>query len=87
MAEVHLPQTLVPLFTGLPRQVEVEAGTVAAALARLDERWPGLQARLCEPGPVLRPHIRVFVDRRPAELDTPVAPGERIDVMTAISGG
>jgi molybdopterin converting factor small subunit len=67
--------------------VELEAATVADALAHLDRRWPGLQARLCEPGPVLRPHIRVFVDRRPAGLDTPVGPGQRVDVITAITGG
>jgi molybdopterin converting factor small subunit len=36
---------------------------------------------------VLRRHIRVFVDSRPAELDTPVAAGQRVDVLTAISGG
>jgi molybdopterin synthase sulfur carrier subunit len=87
MPALRLPLTLLPLFPGLQREVEVEALTVADALARLDERWPGLRDRLCEPGPVLRPHIRVFVDRRPAQLDTPVAAGQRVDVLTAISGG
>jgi molybdopterin converting factor small subunit len=87
MPELHLPLTLLPLFPGLAREVDVDAITVADALARLDERWPGLRDRLCEPGPVLRPHIRVFVDSRPAELDTPVAAGQRVDVLTAISGG
>lgn len=87
MTELRLPVTLLPLFPGLERDVEVDATTVADALARLDERWPGLRDRLCEPGPVLRPHIRVFVDQRPAELDTPVTGGQRVDVLTAISGG
>jgi molybdopterin converting factor small subunit len=87
MPELHLPATLLPLFPGLAREVEVDGITVADALARLDERWPGVRDRLCEPGPVLRRHIRVFVDRRPAELDTPVAAGQRVDVLTAISGG
>jgi sulfur-carrier protein len=87
MPDLRLPLTLLPLFPGLERDVEVDATTVADALASLDERWPGLRDRLCEPGPVLRPHIRVFVDRRPAQLDTPVAAGQRVDVLTAISGG
>jgi molybdopterin converting factor small subunit len=87
MAELHLPPTLLPLFAGLDRRVDVEGATVGAALADLDKRWPGLQARLCEPGPVLRRHIKVFVDRRPAELDTALAPGQRVDVISAISGG
>jgi molybdopterin converting factor small subunit len=87
MPELHLPPTLLPLFPGLGREVDVDGTTVADALARLDERWPGLRDRLCEPGPVLRPHIRVFVDRCPAELDTPVAAGQRVDLLTAITGG
>ena len=87
MAEVHLPKTLLPLFAGLEPVVEAEGATVAEALAALDARWPGLMDRLCEPGPRLRRHIRVFVERDPAELGTPVADGARIDVLAAITGG
>ncbi len=87
MAEVHLPKTLLPLFAGLEPVVTADGATVADALAALDRRWPGLLDRLCEPGPRLRRHIRVFVERNPAELATPVHGGERIDVLAAITGG
>jgi molybdopterin converting factor small subunit len=87
MADLHLPSTLTPLFAGLPRRVEIEAATVADALARLEEQWPGLRDRLCEPGPALRTHIHVYVDRERATLDTALAPNSRIDVIAAISGG
>ena len=87
MADVHLPSTLSPLFPGLPRRVEVDAATVAAALDRLEERWPGLRDRLCEPGPAIRPHIHVYVDKERAKLDTRLEPGSRVDVIAAISGG
>jgi len=87
VAEVHLPKTLLPLFAGLEPVLSAEAGTVGDALKALDDSWPGLMDRLCEPGPRLRPHIRVFVDGTPAELTTPVDPGKRIDVLTAITGG
>ncbi len=86
-AAVHLPRTLMPLFDGLPRHVDVEAPTVAAAIDQLDDQWPGLRDRLCEPGPLLRPHIHVYVDRERAALDTPLANGARVDVIAAISGG
>jgi molybdopterin converting factor small subunit len=87
MADVRLPSTLPPLFQGLPRRLELDAATVAEAIERLDERWPGMFDRLCEPGPVLRRHINVYVDRERAELDTPLGAGSRLDVIAAISGG
>ena len=93
MADVHLPPTLPPLFPGLPRQLELDAGSVGEALERLEERWPGLRDRVCEPAGdgsdavVFRPHVRAFVDGERAELATPLAAGSRLDVIAAISGG
>ena len=87
MAELHLPATLPPLFVELPRHVQVDAATVDEAIDRLDERWPGLRDRLCEPGPALRRHINVYVDRERGDLHTPIGAGSRVDVIAAISGG
>jgi molybdopterin converting factor small subunit len=87
MADVHLPSTLTPLFPGLPRHVDVAAGTVNGAIDELESRWPGVRDRLCEPGPELRRHIHVYVDRERAGLDTPLAAGSRVEVIAAISGG
>ena len=87
MCQIQLPPTLTPLFDGLPRRVEIDAATVAEALAELEQRWPGLQDRLCEPGPALRQHIHVYVDQERAGLDTVLEPRSRVDVIAAISGG
>ena len=87
MAELHLPSTLSPLFAGLPRRLEVDASTVDEALDQLEERWPGFRDRLCEPGPALRQHIHVYVDRQRAGLDTALEARSRVDVIAAISGG
>jgi molybdopterin converting factor small subunit len=87
MADVHLPMTLVPLFAGLPRRLELDAPTVDEAIGQLDSRWPGLRDRLCEPGPTIRPHIHVYGDRERAGLETPLEPRSRVDVIAAISGG
>ncbi len=87
MAELFLPSTLRPLFAGLPRHLEIDALTVDDALDRLDERWPGLRARLCEPGTALRRHIHVYVDQERAALETALEARSRVDVIAAISGG
>jgi sulfur-carrier protein len=87
MAELHLPAVLPPLFPGLPRELEIEAATVHEAIDQLNEKWPGLRDRLVEPGPKLRPHINVYVDRERGGLETELAAGSRLDVIAAISGG
>jgi len=87
MAELYLPSTLPPLFPGLPRRLEIEAATVQQAIDRVDEQWPGFRNRLCEPGPAIRRHINVYVDRERAGLDTALDARSRVDVIAAISGG
>lgn len=87
MAELHLPPVVLSLFPGLPRELEVEAATVNEAIDRLNQQWPGLRDRLVEPGPKLRPHINVYVDRERGGLETELAAGSRLDVIAAISGG
>ena len=90
MADVHLPMTLLPLFPGLPRRLDVDAATVGrgrraarGALAR-----PARPAS-CGPEPPaeLRPHIHVYVDRERAGLGTELDARSRVDVIAAISGG
>ena len=87
MAELHLPAVLPPLFPGLPRELDVDAETVSDAIDRLNEQWPGLRDRLVEPGPRLRPHINVYVDRTRAGLESNLEAASRVDVIAAISGG
>lgn len=87
MADVRLPSTLEPLFPGLPRQANVQAATVGDVIDHLEHEWPGIRDRLCEPGPTLRRHIHVYVNRERAKLDTPVAEQSRVDFIAAISGG
>ena len=87
MATVHLPRSLVALFPAAERRVEVDARTVAEAIRALEAQWPGMLDRLCEPGPVLREHINVFVDRERAGLDTPIQRASVVHIVPAVSGG
>lgn len=87
MAQVHVPRSLAALFPEVPRRVEIEAVDVTTLIRELDRRYPGMWDRLCEPGPRLRPHMRAFVDRRPATLDTALEAGSVVHIIPAVSGG
>jgi molybdopterin converting factor small subunit len=84
---VTLPGNLVRLFPGAVRQLELPAATVREMIEALDARWPGMRDRLCDARPAIRRHINIFVQGRRATLETPLAPGAEVTVLTAISGG
>ena len=84
---VSLPPVLLALFPGAVGRVEVAASTVGEAIEALDGRWPGMRDRLCDSRPAVRRHINIFVEGRRATLDTRLAPGAEVFVLTAISGG
>lgn len=87
MATVLLPRSLLALFPGVERRHDVTAGTVASVIDALDATVPGLRDRLVTSGPRLRPHINVFVDGDPADLDTAVIGTSVVHVIPAVSGG
>lgn len=84
---VHLPAALAGLFAGCPRQAQVHGATVDDAISALNRSWPGLRDRICDGSPALRRHMRVFVRGELGRLDTPLANGDELFVVTAISGG
>ena len=86
---VTLPAPLLRLFPGAVRRVELPpaVGSVAEVVDRLEARWPGMRDRLCDSRPAIRRHINVFVDGERAKLETPLAPGTEVFVITAITGG
>ena len=84
---VTLPANLVRLFPDAVRRVELPASSVGDMIDGLDARWPGMRDRLCDSRPALRRHINVFVEGRRASLETRLAPGAEVTVLTAISGG
>ncbi|MEX0852067.1 MAG: MoaD/ThiS family protein [Bauldia sp.] len=84
---VRLPAVLVNLFPGAERRVELSVSTVADLIEALDGRWPGMGDRLCDSTPAIRRHINVFVDGERATLQTRLAPGADVFILTAMSGG
>jgi sulfur-carrier protein len=89
VATVNLPRSLVALFRDPPpRHLEVSAASLADLVTRLDERWPGMRDRVCEPGPQLREHINVFVDgRRERDLAAALSDASVVHIIPAVAGG
>jgi sulfur-carrier protein len=87
VATVHLPRSLVALFPGTERRVDVGGATVAEVITALDATVPGMRNRLVDAGPTLRAHINVYVDGDPADLTTPVPATATVHIIPAVSGG
>ena len=84
---VRLSPLLVSLFPDAERLVELSACTVDEMIDALDAHWPGMRDRICDSTPAIRRHMNVFVDGKRATLETPLAPGADVFILTAISGG
>lgn len=88
--KVTIP-TALRRITGNADVVEVEPGDVREIIARLDESYSGLRARICEDDGKLRRFINIYVDgediRFLDNLATRVADGAEISIVLAIAGG
>src|SRR6185369_12636811 len=86
MATFHLPSTLRTLADGAD-QVEVPGGTVGEALRQLERTHPRLAGWVLDERGALRRHVSLFVNEERAAPESPVAPGDQVHIVPAISGG
>ena len=88
-------QVLIPTplqkFTNEEATVSLEASSVDGLLAALDQRFPGLQGRLCDEHGKLRRFLNVYVNSEDIRfLDnqaTPLADGDEVSIVPAVAGG
>ena len=87
---IRIPTQLRPLAGG-NATVEVEGGTVAAALKGLEVAHPGFQDRLFDESGKLRRFVNIFLAEEDIRfldgLDTPVTPGSTLSIVPAVAGG
>lgn len=78
-------------FTSGADLVEVEAGTVQQVLDKLESKYPGIRASVCDESGSLRRFINIYVDgedvRFMDNLATTASDGAEIAIVPAISGG
>lgn len=86
MALVRLRGPLKQLAGGSAEQA-VEGGTVSELLHELERAQPAVSGWILDERGAVRRHINVFVNGERGGPDTPVAAGDRVEVLPAISGG
>ena len=75
-------------YTHQHQEVEAAGASVAELLADLERQFPGIRFRMIDEQDQLRPHMRIFVNRRETRrLATPLASGDEVHIFQALSGG
>lgn len=87
---VRIPTPLRKL-TQNEELIPVEAGTVGAAFAELQARFPGIKERLLDDQGVVRRFVNVYVNEEDIRFlqnqQTPLKDGDEISIIPAIAGG
>lgn len=88
--KVRIPTPLRKL-TNEEELVQVDAGTVAAAIAQLQSKFPGIQDRLVDESGAVRRFVNVYVNEEDIRFlqnqETPLKDGDEISIIPAIAGG
>lgn len=67
---------------------EGQGASLAELLTFLDSRYPGIRFRMVDEQDCIRPHIRFFVNGKPArDLDQPLDDSDQVLIVAALSGG
>lgn len=82
----YLPTTLRPLADGAD-QLEAAGATVGEALRQLERAHPRLAGWVLDERGGLRRHVSLFVNDTLAAADSPLAAGDQVHIVPAISGG
>jgi molybdopterin converting factor small subunit len=75
-------------YTAGATAVDVEGTTLAAVLAGLDRRFPGIRFRIIDEQGGIRRHIRIYVNGRSVpDLRPALAAADEVMIVCALSGG
>ena len=69
------------------REHELSGETIAELLRALELAHPSLAGWIVDERGLIRRHINVFVNGERGREETPVADGDRVEVLPAITGG
>ena len=88
--KVRIPTPLRKL-TNNEELVEINAGTIGAAITELQRKFPGIQERLVDEAGAVRRFVNVYVNEEDIRflqnLQTPLKDGDEVSIIPAIAGG
>jgi molybdopterin converting factor small subunit len=90
---VHVPMSLRTCCVGASdaSELALPATSLRAVLEELERRHPALHRSICDETGTVRRHVNLFVNtchmRDRNGLDTPLAPGDVVTILPAVSGG
>ncbi|MDH3498336.1 MAG: MoaD/ThiS family protein [Gemmatimonadota bacterium] len=80
--------THVRSYTEGRSEIEAAGRTLSELMADLERRYPGLRFRVIDEQDRIRPHMNFFVGGQLVrDLAHPIAPGEDVHILGALSGG
>jgi molybdopterin converting factor small subunit len=86
MAMVRLRAPLKELAGGRT-DLDLDGRTVGELMQALEREHPALAGWILDERGLIRRHVNVFVNGQNGREDTPIAPGDRVHVLPAITGG
>jgi molybdopterin converting factor small subunit len=88
LVTIEIPRILQASAGGRAR-LELEADRLDAAWAELRRKWPVLSTHVFTETGELRPHVLLLHNDQLTHwgLDAPLAPGDRLEILQAVSGG
>lgn len=87
---IHVPGALRQ-YCGGALELSLPASSLRNALEQIERQHPALYRCVCDETRTVRRHVNLFVNaddmRTLNGLDTPLAPGDEVMILPAVSGG
>ncbi len=87
---LEVPRILCDCVAGR-RELTLKASTIASALRELGARWPTLATHVLDEAGAIRQHVLLLhngkLTKYLSSLDVPLCPGDRLQIVQAVSGG
>ncbi|MBI2847457.1 MAG: MoaD/ThiS family protein [Chloroflexi bacterium] len=89
-AKVRIPTPLRRL-TGGKDVVQVEGSSLKECISALEQQFPGIEARLCDPDGELHDFVNIYVNGEDVRfmegMATEVKPNDELSIVPAVAGG